>query len=223
MGVMKMYEKLRKRLDELFENAPKNRRANDLKEELLANLIDKYNDLIKSGKSEDEAINIVISGIGDVDDLIKGLKDQDVFNYERAQKERQKSALILSISIGMYIMSVVILILCSEIFEINDNISVCLMLTLDAIATCLIVYHYASRPKYIKANDTMVEEFKEWKSSNNQKSTVLRSVRSIVWMLTTIVYFIVSFSFDNWYISWIIFLIGAAVERAITLVFQLKE
>lgn len=218
-----MYEKLRKRLDELFENAPKNRRANDLKEELLANLIDKYNDLIKSGKSEDEAINIVISGIGDVDDLIKGLKDQDVFNYERAQKERQKSALILSISIGMYIMSVVILILCSEIFEINDNISVCLMLTLDAIATCLIVYHYASRPKYIKANDTMVEEFKEWKSSNNQKSTVLRSVRSIVWMLTTIVYFIVSFSFDNWYISWIIFLIGAAVERAITLVFQLKE
>ena len=45
-----MSEKLQKRIEELFENAPKTRKTNELKEELLANLIDKYNDLVDSGK-----------------------------------------------------------------------------------------------------------------------------------------------------------------------------
>lgn len=43
-----MNERLRNKVDELFVNAPRTRRANDLKEELLANLTDKYNDLIAS-------------------------------------------------------------------------------------------------------------------------------------------------------------------------------
>ena len=34
-----MYEKLRLRVDVLFENALKTRRANDLKEEIMANFI----------------------------------------------------------------------------------------------------------------------------------------------------------------------------------------
>ena len=51
-----MYEKLRKRVNELFENAPKTGRANELKEELLANLIEKYNDLIDAGNTPDEAV-----------------------------------------------------------------------------------------------------------------------------------------------------------------------
>jgi hypothetical protein len=46
MEVIKMHEKLRKSVEELFENAPKTHRATELKEELLANLTDKYDDLV---------------------------------------------------------------------------------------------------------------------------------------------------------------------------------
>ena len=35
------------------------------------------------------------------------------------------------------------------------------MLTIDAVATCLIIYNVISRPKYLKEDDTLVEEFKE--------------------------------------------------------------
>lgn len=87
-----MYEKLTMKIDQLFENAPKTRRAKELKEELLANIIDRYNDLIEKGRSEAEAINISINGIGDVDELIKGLKEQDVFNYEEIKKDRKNSS-----------------------------------------------------------------------------------------------------------------------------------
>lgn len=223
MGVMRMYEKLRMRVDELFQNAPRTRRANELKEELMANLIDKYNDLIAAGKSEEEAINSAIAGIGDVDELLRGLREQDIFNYDQVQKDRKKYALVLSSAIVIYIMSIVVLILCDELFAAGDTIGVCLMFTLDAVATGLIVYNAVSRPKYKKEDNTMVEEFKEWKSDKTHKNNIVRSIKSVVWTLIVAVYLIISFAFGIWAFSWIIFIIGVAVDRIITLAFQLRE
>lgn len=218
-----MYEKFRKKVDELFENAPETNRARELKEELLANLMDKYNDLVALGKGEEEAFNIAIAGIGDVEELIRGLKEKDVFDYAQIQKDRKKSALVLSGSIGLYIMSVVILILCTEVFKVDDNIAVCIMLTIDAVATCLIIYNAVSRPKYLKADDTIVEEFKEWKSSTNNEREVIKSIKSIMWMIIVVLYFVLSFAFSSWAYSWVIFIIGAAVDRIIGLAFQLRK
>ncbi|MDD7795845.1 permease prefix domain 1-containing protein [Clostridium sp. 'White wine YQ'] len=218
-----MYEKLRERVEELFQDAPRTNRAYELKEEVLANLIDRYNDLIEQGKSENEAINSAMSGVGDVEELIRGLKQNDVFNYEEMRKERQKSALIISVSVGLYIMSVVVLLICNELLGINDAISVSLMLTIDAVATGLIIYNAMSKPKYIKEDNTMVEEFKEWKSTNRKKNGVMQSIKSIVWTLIVAIYLLISFVFNAWAFSWIIFIVGAAIERIITLSFQLKE
>lgn len=218
-----MYEKFSQKLDELFENAPQTNRASELKDELLANLMDKYNDLVSNGKSEQEAFNITIAGIGDTDELIRGLKGNDQFNYKQIKKDREKSALILSVSIGMYIMSVVILIMCTSVFRINSNIAVCIMLTIDAIATCLIIYNAISRPKYLKTDDTIVEEFKEWKSANNAEKEVVKSIKSIMWLIIVALYFLLSFGLHIWSFSWIIFIIGAAVDKIITLAFQLRK
>lgn len=218
-----MYENLKKSLDELFENAPKTNRANELKEELLANLIDKYNDLISSGKNEDEAFKTAISSIGDVDELIDGLKTNNVLDNNLIQKKREKSALLLSVSTGMYIMSVVVLILLNEVFMLNENLSVSIMLTIIAAATCIIVYNVSSRPKYVKSDDTLVEEFKEWKVLNDNKNEIIKSIKSIVWLIAVAIYFVLSFIFDAWAYSWIIFIIGAAIQKIIALNFKLKE
>jgi len=218
-----MYEKFRQRLDELFENAPTTNRSRELKEELLANLMDKHNDLVSSGIKEEEAFNITISGIGDTDELIRELKEKNVFDYGQSVIDRKKSALVLSISIGLYIMSVVILIMCTEVLNINENIAVCLMLTIDAVATCLIIYNAVSRPKYLKADDTIVEEFKEWKSSNTTEKNMIKSIKSIMWLVITALYFLLSFTLYIWAFSWIIFIIGAAIDRIITLAFQLRK
>jgi len=218
-----MIDKFRARLNELFENAPQTNKARELKEELLANLMDKYSDLISSGKSEEEAFNLTIDGIGDIDELLRGLKENDVFNYKQVTEDRKKSALIISVSIGVYIMSVVILIFCSEVLKINDEIAVCLMLSMDAVATCLIIYNAVSRPKYLKADNTIVEEFKEWKSTNNAEKEVVKSIKSIMWLVIVALYFLLSFAMGIWAFSWIIFIIGMAVDRIITLAFQLRR
>lgn len=218
-----MYEKLRKEVDELFKDAPRTARANELKEEVLANLIDRYNDLISEGKDEDEAIKKAIAGVGDVDELISALRKNDVFNYEEMKKDKQKSALILSVSVGLYIMSVVILILFTAVFDISGEISVCVMLTIVAIATGLIVYNSKTRTKYVKSEDTLVEDFKEWKSTNRENQKIMESIKSIVWTITVAIYLIISFTFHSWSYSWIIFIIAVAIEKIITLVFQMKE
>lgn len=120
-------------------------------------------------------------------------------------------------------MSVVVVILLTSVLNVDETISACIMLTMDAIATCLIVYHFMSRPKYFKTDDSIVEEFKEWKSVNGKKNAVLKSIRSIVWTIIVVIYLLISFVFGRWDFTWIIFIIGAAIERIIILFFQLKE
>ena len=45
-----------------------------MKEEILQNLTEKYNDLLSDGKSEVAAYNIAVAGIGDISELIEELK-----------------------------------------------------------------------------------------------------------------------------------------------------
>ena len=55
-----MNEKIRVYVNELFENAPNTKKVNDLKDEIISNANDKFNDLISDGKSEKEAyVNVI--------------------------------------------------------------------------------------------------------------------------------------------------------------------
>ena len=54
-----MNEKLREHIEELFKNAPQTRQAVEIKEEILQNTIDRYNDLKAEGKSDEAAYNIM--------------------------------------------------------------------------------------------------------------------------------------------------------------------
>ena len=55
-----MNNRLREYIDNLFATAPSNRKTVEVKEEILQNLTDKYNDLIAEGKNEDVAFNIAV-------------------------------------------------------------------------------------------------------------------------------------------------------------------
>ena len=66
-----MNDKLRKHVDILFAAAPRNQKTAEIKEELLTNLNDKYNDLMSNGYDSTAAFHIALSGIGDIDELLK--------------------------------------------------------------------------------------------------------------------------------------------------------
>lgn len=217
-----MNSKLVKYVEELFNDAPKTKKVNELKEEILANLYDKYNDLIQSGRDENEAYNMAISSIGDVDELIQSLNDNDVMDQDKSREDQKRSALFIAISVMLYIMSPVPIILSGGVPVFKD-IGLMMMFMFIAVATGLLVYNANSRPKYHKANETIVEEFKEWKSHNKQIEKVKNSIISAAWAIIVALYFILSFTFGIWAYSWIIFIIGVAIDKIIRAYFELKE
>lgn len=72
-----MEEKLKRYVEDIFDNAPKTKKAYELKEEITSNLIDKYNDLVKSGKTQEESYNIAISNMGNIEELVSNLQDEN--------------------------------------------------------------------------------------------------------------------------------------------------
>ena len=51
-----MEEKIRRHVDELFSGTAPSRRSVELKEEMIQNLTEKYNDLIAEGKTPEAGI-----------------------------------------------------------------------------------------------------------------------------------------------------------------------
>ena len=222
-----MNEKIREYVESIFQDAPQTRRAIELKEELIANLLDRYTDLIAQGKDEEEAYAITIMGIGNVDELIRGLREQDVFNASHMQIQQQKSALLVSGAVALYIVSFIFpLIFSSSLYPFSRGlplVGVVLMFLCWAGATMLLVYNYTSRPKYKKMDETIVEEFKEWKHGQPRKKVLLNSIQSMLWTLTVILYLCIGFFFNWWHPGWMIFLLAVVVQQVIRLVFSYME
>lgn len=77
-------------LENMFSGMPKTAELIKLKEDLLSSMEDKYNELKKNGKSENEAIGVVISEFGNIDELVREL------NIEMSSTSAQQSAPVIS-------------------------------------------------------------------------------------------------------------------------------
>lgn len=216
-----MEAKLRAYVEALFEQAPKTRKAYELKEEMIQNLIEKFRDLCAEGKTEDVAYNIAISSIGDTSELIAGLSEPMAALTPEQQKTKNLYAGLTALAVALYIVSVIPLIALSV--RGNEILGLAVMLGLVAVATGLIIFISMTKPKYHKVEDTMVEDFKEWKHTKDERNEVLKSVNSAVWMLTVVAYLIVSLGTGAWHITWVIFLIGIAVQQIVRAIFQIKK
>lgn len=215
---------IRAYIDELFNGTTPSRKSVELKEEMIQNLTEKYNDLLSEGKSPEAAYNVAIASIGDVSALLKDLENDSV-DPAVLTMQRQKTAMLTAIAIMMYIVSVVpLIILAALVGSTSATITgVVIMFILCAVATGMLVYNHMSKPKYIKEDDTMVEDFRKWQSDTHDKKTMNSAVTSAMWSLLVALYFIVSFATGAWYITWVIFIIGAAIQSILKAAFAMRK
>lgn len=212
-----MNDKIREHIEELFKDAPKTLQTVEIKEEILQNTIDRYNDMLAEGKNEEAAFNIAVAGIGDVDGLIGSLMaPRAMSGYTKAEIEqnRRKRSVLLSISVALYICSVIPVIISEEVFN-NDIIGVVLMFLIVAVATALIIFRSGIKLHYAESDGTVVEDFKEWSQKSKEEKAFMNAVNGAVWSLTLVVYFLLSFITGAWYITWLIFFIGGAVVNIV--------
>jgi hypothetical protein len=212
-----MKEKITTHIAQLFADAPENRQVNDLREELLANSLSKYDDLIDQGISSEEAYRNVISGIGDISGLLSQLRAQKIMDPILIEKSRIRSAVLVSIAVLLFIISPLAVI----VFD-GSKLGLVIFFFAIALGVSLLIFNSMTKLRYIKDEESFVEEFREWQVENRQKKSVRSAISAILWPLIVVAYFFISFFFGQWHISWLIFIIGVWLEGVISLIFQLR-
>lgn len=221
-----MEDKLRAHMDHLFREVPVTKKSVELKEEILQNLVDKYHDLLAEGKTEEAAYNIAVASVGDISELLDSLKEGYMSVNREVDEEyknwKKQSAILTPVAVMLYIMCVIPPIV-ADALHWNDAIGVCGLFAFVAVATALLIYNNMSKPVVMKYDETMMEEFREWKTNQESRKHARKSINSALWSIIVVLYFVISFSTGAWYITWVIFLIGAAAENIIKACFDLKE
>ena len=210
-----MREELRIYIENLFTQLLKTGRIKELKDELLSNVTEKYNDLLAQGRSEQEAYNTAIASIGDVNALLKGLELS-----AQMEPQRRRSALFVSAGVGLYVIAGGVFFLFSMLPGLR-LLGLSLTILIAAIATATLVYNVMSRPK-LRATGA-AEGSADWKRELAQKRQIYKAITSASWPLVVVIYFVISFFFGGWAYTWLIFLICAAFQNILKSLFGIRK
>ncbi|MCL1816314.1 MAG: permease prefix domain 1-containing protein [Clostridiales bacterium] len=211
-----MNKRIAEYVEGLFANSPPEPRVLEIKEELLADLHDKYQDLLADGKSEETAYSMVISGIGDIHDLLRDFTDAGPYSFAATEKKRNLGSILISVGVSFYVLSLAVIVLFGWLGF--GEIGMFMMFVLLAAGTGLVVYGLIiGKMIYEKSNDTFVEQYKEKTSEDERRNNLKKAVNSAIWPLIVVIYLATSFITSRWDITWIIFLLGVAVQQFINM------
>ena len=211
-----MKEQLTQYVELLFAGAPG---AEEIKQEILQNTLDRYDDLIDQGKSPEAAYRLAISGIGDIREILSGAQS----GYTLAQVPDARSAIheevediqkqkMKAFAVALYILCAIPLIALSE--QGQETLGLCLTLVMVASATVLIIMSKKHNPDDDDAEENVPE---------TPKSKLNKSIDNLIGVLTLAIYLAVSFATGAWFITWLIFPISGCVKGIVTAILDLKE
>lgn len=190
----------------------------EIKQEILQNTLDRYDDLISQGKSPEAAYRLAISGIGDVNEILGSasrttpeMHTQVVRNVMHDEGEDIRNKKLRAVAIAMYILCAVPLFLLSE-FGL-ETLGLCLTLGLVAAATYLMLLTRKKGEDDVPAETE--KQTPQWE--------LKKSIGNLTWAIGLAVYFVMSFMTGAWYVTWVLFPITGCVQGLINAIVDLKE
>lgn len=147
-------------------------------------------------------------------ELLNGTKEEkeekevEVINKDN----KKKRAILISIAIFLYFVALIWIIVTEVTFNLNEGIMVGGFFLICGIATCLLIY------QGIVLSTTITKKKKE--KTNDEKK--MDGIIELVSIIFTIIYLLVSFATGAWHITWIIWLVFAAVQAIIKISFGMK-
>lgn len=140
---------------------------------------------------------------------IKEQAGQEEPKNEISKEEfKRKSAEVVSTSVFLYILSIVAIIVLSEI---NDILAVSVFFIIIAFATSRLIKNYMYAPKFEKTK------------KEKKEKEIIRNINGIISTICLVIYFIVSFATMAWYITWVIFIISGIITQIVRLIFLLND
>jgi hypothetical protein len=158
---------IRNYLDNMFRNLPNTEAVRRAKSELLQMMEDKYEELISEGKTENEAVGIVISEFGNLDELADSLgiseavtenpvEDKPMLSMDRVKEYLSMNntrAILTPLGIALCILSVVSPILAEILPDALDVIGAGGMFGIIAIAVGLFIFSGIKSKEYAEVKN----------------------------------------------------------------------
>ncbi len=200
-----MREQLIQYVELLFAGA---RDCEDVKQEILQNTLDRFDDLVAEGKVPEAAYRLAISGIGDINEILgtnssaMPVSPSSGARFDNDDSKTKKW--MRAAAAGLYILCPLPLIMLSTFGM--DILGVCGLLGTVAMATVLLILGEKKERK----EETIREE--------HSKTPLQKSISGFLWSAGTALYVLISFATDAWHITWVIFLILPALDKFVNLV-----
>lgn len=208
-----MREKLISYVNLLFAG---NADCDEVRQEILQNTLDRFDDLIADGKPEEAAYRLAIGGIGDINEILgqeptpAGREASPAEASSRRDTPVKKA--LRAVGVALYIMCPLpLLALADTGMEVTG---LCGLLTFVAIATAFMMLGSPSKVSPEEAPAPKV---------SGPRQELWNSIHTLIEVLTLIVYFLVSFVTSAWHITWLIFVIGCALNGLVKAILDLKE
>lgn len=207
-----MREQLIRYIDLLFAATPE---AEDIRQEILQNTLDRYDDLTAQGKTPEAAYRLAISGIGDINEILSSGAVPSAPAAPAAPaapvpqpQDNGRKAIFRAIAIALYILCPV------PLFILQDEAGLCGLLAVVAVATLLNTLGAKPREGVQPSGQVPAAQ-----SGNPMR----KSVSAVIWAIALAVYFPLSFATSGWYITWVLFPMAAAVKGLVFACMDLKE
>ncbi len=187
----------------------------DMKQEILQNTLERYDDLIAQGKAPEAAYRLSISGIGDINEL---LGNETVPCSTAAPVKPQGSSvagrILKAFAIFLYIISPIPLFVL-EMMNMEE-IGLCGTLAICGVATALLIVA-GSVSRQPKAKPDQKQE------KPKTEDSLYKAISALIVTLGIVGYFVISFWSGAWYITWVIFPLVGAVKGLINAIFDVVE
>ncbi|MDR3596662.1 permease prefix domain 1-containing protein [Clostridium sp.] len=202
-------ETIKNYLENMFQALPKTEEILRLKNELLLNMEEKYSELKSQGKTENEAIGIVISEFGNIDELLNEMdidltnKDElknenlEVVTLEEAEKYislKKKASVLVGIGASLCLLGCALIILLQQLADdkiifqafsknTQQNLPVIFLFVFIVAATALFIYSATlfEKYKYIDSGDFYIDNMtKSLLNKEREKSLISRKIAMII-------------------------------------------
>jgi len=126
-----------------------------------------------------------------------------------SEENKQKRIGGLAIGILLYFVAVAWMVSSIAAFKVNPIIATSVFLIICGVATCMIVY-------------TAIVYKKKLSPEEEKKNKLYKQVDSVLALVFTAIYFIVSFTTFAWHITWVIFILYAIASEIVKLIISLR-
>ncbi len=208
-------------VDNLFFLMPRTDAAAEMRQKLMESAEDKYEALVSWGKNEDEALGIVVSEFGSMEEICAELGVMPIGMGADSREEQlardysflnRRFSQGLGFGIILCVLGLVACILLEEMFFASDAISAGALLLLGGIGAAMITtasIQYARGKKLLQMGIPFGDDLRERKNTWVKKME--ETLCGLIMLVATALFFIFGVAANAWHPAWVLFPLGGVL------------